>query len=241
MTKNFWSRILSPYTLLVHTSAIDCWPCFCRLDFLRYHVLDDGGMEPPPVFKYDSLEPKRSIRLLRISDSKKWDDPIALSLTTHPLSEGAFPKYTALSYTWGDSGRNVEVFIDGARIMITESLSEALRHLRRTQQHRDDIGRLWWVDMLCIDQMYSGAEPPGGYDKGYLPECQSRGGMARNRPFAQARHFRQLSVAGAGAGLWLSKHGRSFWSARDETNFARCERASKQGLLGSHPGALCGS
>lgn len=36
--------------------------------------------------------------------------------------------------------------------MITESLSEALRQLRRTQQHQDDISGLWWVDMLCIDQ-----------------------------------------------------------------------------------------
>lgn len=80
----------------------------------------------PPVFKHDPLEPKRSIRLLRISNSDKWDDPIALSLMTYPLNDGAFPKYTALSYTWGAPGRNVEVSIDGARAMITESLLEGL-------------------------------------------------------------------------------------------------------------------
>lgn len=106
----------------------------------------------PPVFRYDPLEPKRSIRLLRILDSDRWDDPIALSLTTYPLSECAFPKYTALSYTWGTSGRNVEVSIDGSRAMITESLFEGLQHLRKTQQQRDDIGGFWWIDMLCINQ-----------------------------------------------------------------------------------------
>lgn len=106
----------------------------------------------PPVFKYDPLEPKRSIRLLRISKPDEWDDPMALSLTTYPLTDGAFPKYTALSYTWGTSGRNVEVSIDGARATITESLLEGLQHLRKTQQQRDDIGGFWWIDMLCINQ-----------------------------------------------------------------------------------------
>lgn len=106
----------------------------------------------PPVFRYDPLEPKRSIRLLRISDSDRWNDPIALSLITYPLSEGAYPKYTALSYTWGGSDRNVEVSIGGAQAMITESLFEGLQHLRKTQQERDDIGGLWWIDMLCINQ-----------------------------------------------------------------------------------------
>lgn len=105
-----------------------------------------------PVFKYEPLEPKRSIRLLRISNSDRWDDPIALSLTTYPLIEGSIPEYTALSYTWGSSDRNVEVFIDEATTMITESLSQALQHLRKTQQQRDDIDGFWWVDMLCINQ-----------------------------------------------------------------------------------------
>lgn len=79
--------------------------------------------------------------------------------------------------------------------------------------------------------VYSREEPPGGDEEGYLPECHSCGGVAWDRPFAQARHFRQFSVAGAGAGLWLSRHRRSFWPAIDKTSFA--ERVSKEALLGS--------
>lgn len=77
---------------------------------------------------------------------------MVLSMTSYPLSEGAIPKYTALSYTWGASGRNVEVSANGGRTTITESLSEALRHMRKTQQRRDDIDGFWWIDMLCINQ-----------------------------------------------------------------------------------------
>ncbi|KAF4445231.1 heterokaryon incompatibility [Fusarium acutatum] len=55
--------------------------------------------------------------------------------------------YEALSYSWGSQSTPREITIDGKILSITESLYEALWHLRRP-----DEDRMLWVDALCIDQ-----------------------------------------------------------------------------------------
>ncbi|EXK46476.1 hypothetical protein FOXG_10972 [Fusarium oxysporum f. sp. lycopersici 4287] len=55
--------------------------------------------------------------------------------------------YEALSYSWGSQSTPHEIIVDGKTLSITESLYEALWHLRRP-----DEDRMLWVDALCIDQ-----------------------------------------------------------------------------------------
>ncbi|RKL09596.1 hypothetical protein BFJ68_g9020 [Fusarium oxysporum] len=55
--------------------------------------------------------------------------------------------YEALSYSWGSQSTPHEIIVDEKTLSITESLYEALWHLRRP-----DEDRMLWVDALCIDQ-----------------------------------------------------------------------------------------
>lgn len=55
--------------------------------------------------------------------------------------------YESLSYTWGSQSTLHEIIVDKKILSITESLHEALWHLRKP-----DEDRMLWVDALCIDQ-----------------------------------------------------------------------------------------
>lgn len=57
------------------------------------------------------------------------------------------PPYSALSYTWGGSGRSQAIKCDDRGLPITENLSKALRSFR----HATEI-RTFWVDAVCINQ-----------------------------------------------------------------------------------------
>jgi hypothetical protein len=57
-----------------------------------------------------------------------------------------FPEYEALSYTWGSSGSDVNIEVDGQVIPIRANLAYALAALR------GPTPRTLWVDALCIDQ-----------------------------------------------------------------------------------------
>ncbi|KAG5791298.1 hypothetical protein H9Q69_009663 [Fusarium xylarioides] len=55
--------------------------------------------------------------------------------------------YEAVSYTWERQSTPHEIIVDKKKLSITESLYEALCHLRRP-----DEDRVLWIDALCIDQ-----------------------------------------------------------------------------------------
>ncbi|SCO80526.1 related to heterokaryon incompatibility protein [Fusarium oxysporum] len=55
--------------------------------------------------------------------------------------------YESLSYSWGSQSTPHEIIVDEKILSITESLHEALWHLRKP-----DEDRMLWVDALCIDQ-----------------------------------------------------------------------------------------
>jgi hypothetical protein len=63
------------------------------------------------------------------------------------LDDNDIIPYEALSYSWGSQRTPHEILVDGKTLLITESLYEALWHLRRP-----DEDRILWVDALCIDQ-----------------------------------------------------------------------------------------
>ena len=57
------------------------------------------------------------------------------------------PRYTALSYVWGDSSDRVPCVLDNHRLLITRNLALALQALQL-----DDEPFVLWIDALCINQ-----------------------------------------------------------------------------------------
>ena len=57
------------------------------------------------------------------------------------------PRYTAISYAWGDADEKRKINLQGATIPVAASLHGALDAIR---QKKDSV--LVWVDALCIDQ-----------------------------------------------------------------------------------------
>lgn len=93
---------------------------------------------------YERLRPGE-IRLLRLLPAEFDLESIAASLAT--FMHGASPKYTAISYAWGDRKRISTIHIDGKATPVTTSLWHALMALRRNDEP------VWiWVDALSINQ-----------------------------------------------------------------------------------------
>jgi hypothetical protein len=65
----------------------------------------------------------------------------------YPVSLRANPSYIALSYCWGESDTRGEIEINGQRTCVRESLTIALKYLRRS---RNDV--VVWADAISINQ-----------------------------------------------------------------------------------------
>ncbi len=102
-------------------------------------------------YKYDVL-PNDSIRVLSLlpgdrsaplqCEIHRADVPGVISL------EGASgPAFEALSYAWGNDKLCQRLFCNKSAIKITQSLFDALIHLRHPK-----AARMLWVDAVCIDQ-----------------------------------------------------------------------------------------
>lgn len=102
-------------------------------------------------YKYDVL-PKDSIRILSLLPG---DNSAPLQCELHRADvprvispEGASgPAFEALSYVWGDGTLCQRLFCNTSAIKITQSLFDALIHLRHPKATRK-----LWVDAVCIDQ-----------------------------------------------------------------------------------------
>ncbi|CZR69172.1 related to heterokaryon incompatibility protein het-6 [Phialocephala subalpina] len=113
---------------------------------------DDSGsssssQEPreiPYEYRYRRVPDENVIRILTINPGR-WNDNLVGSLEFADLDDD--PEYEALSYTWGDPFRCRKMLVDGKVFPLTQSLSDALRTVRR----RKHLRRLW-VDQICINQ-----------------------------------------------------------------------------------------
>jgi heterokaryon incompatibility protein (HET) len=100
---------------------------------------------PAPIYEYKPLISDGStFRIVTILPGKD-DERIECSFLVVPIS--SIPKYSALSYTWGDTVITDYVWIHDRVIGIRDNLKDALKHLR-------DPERLchFWIDALCINQ-----------------------------------------------------------------------------------------
>lgn len=121
-------------------------------EYPRDRVIDqtDLNMACMP-YKYDVL-PNDSIRVLSLLPGDR-SAPLQCELHRADVpgvisSEGASgPAFEALSYTWGDGNLCRRLFCNTSVIKITQSLFDALIHLRHPKATRK-----LWVDAVCIDQ-----------------------------------------------------------------------------------------
>ncbi|KAI1211521.1 heterokaryon incompatibility protein-domain-containing protein [Annulohypoxylon truncatum] len=97
-------------------------------------------------------DPTLEIRLLEVEDDTaadiRWKMKIAL------LEDN--PRFTALSYVWGDPAKTERITVNGQKVEVTANLASALRHVR--QHWEQEVGRhsqgkfRLWADALCINQ-----------------------------------------------------------------------------------------
>ena len=95
-------------------------------------------------FPYTPLD-SGQIRLL-VLEAGAGDDAIRGELYIALLDDN--PKYTALSYRWGDPEKTRCINIFNDQLSVTENLYVALRCLRRK-----DADFVLWVDAICINQV----------------------------------------------------------------------------------------
>jgi len=141
------------------------------------------GAKKGQLYQYTRLSTSTSIRLLILDFASASGDNITSSLKTFELQHA--PPYEALSYTWGcpyadpnyevenpsestafnsryTTKRDIPIACDGANILITLNLKDALLQLRQRAigvsgpQGQADMneGRksYIWIDSICIDQ-----------------------------------------------------------------------------------------
>lgn len=95
---------------------------------------------------YTPLDPKlKEIRVIQLAPGS-YDDDLRIRLRVKSL-EGARPIFNALSYAWGREICPKQVLVNGVNVSIGRNLDSALRTLRPNL-----IGKLLWVDALCINQ-----------------------------------------------------------------------------------------
>lgn len=97
------------------------------------------------TFKYAPLNRQSNqIRLIELHPGSFGE---SIQCTVHVQSLDCHPEYEALSYAWGESGRETQIKLDGHPFLVSTSLLSALQNIR----HQDN-SRILWVDALSIDQ-----------------------------------------------------------------------------------------
>tara|TARA_R110002003_G_scaffold234_2_gene16894 strand:+ start:5213 stop:7060 length:1848 start_codon:yes stop_codon:yes gene_type:complete len=96
------------------------------------------------AYVYKQLAYGDSFRLLELQPGEA-RNALEARLLDVRLSDD--PTFAALSYCWGDPLFNTRLTCDGQMLLITESLTAALIHLRNASQTL-----VIWVDQVCIDQ-----------------------------------------------------------------------------------------
>ncbi|VUC25581.1 unnamed protein product [Clonostachys rosea] len=94
---------------------------------------------------------RQEIRLIEILSA---EDPIVCKISVVSLLEK--PRYSALSYVWGDAAIKETIIVNGITIPITVNLKAALRdfgkHWKTFNPHNDLSSMRIWADALCINQ-----------------------------------------------------------------------------------------
>nr|OQO32599.1 hypothetical protein B0A51_00163 [Rachicladosporium sp. CCFEE 5018] len=105
----------------------------------------DGSVGLSP-YRYDELPNAAThIRLIEVLEAAV-DGLIRCRLTTWPIASA--PKYTAISYTWGDPTTVSSIHVNDESAMIVRSNCAYVL----CQAHWHDPSSSYWIDAICIDQ-----------------------------------------------------------------------------------------
>ncbi|CZR64159.1 uncharacterized protein PAC_14056 [Phialocephala subalpina] len=115
---------------------------------------------------------KNEIRILMLHSSIKDDNEPVRATLQHVAMEddvnpGAIARmapalrlFKALSYTWGDASKKVNITLDGHQCPVTENLFAALKNVRNSNKAAiaanahtgKGVVSCWWIDAICINQ-----------------------------------------------------------------------------------------
>lgn len=94
---------------------------------------------------------RQEIRLIEVLSI---EEPIVCQLSVVSLLEK--PRYSALSYVWGDAANKETIVVKGIIVQVTVNLKAALRnfgrHWKVFNPNRDPSSMRIWADALCINQ-----------------------------------------------------------------------------------------
>jgi hypothetical protein len=97
-----------------------------------------------PFYVYNRLENSRYIRLLEIPPRGLFRE-LRCKMIHKPLDDA--PAYEAISYTWGDSTKSHQVFLNDYRLLTSANVYRILRDRSSFWRTR------WvWIDFVCINQ-----------------------------------------------------------------------------------------
>ncbi|CAH0027526.1 unnamed protein product [Clonostachys rhizophaga] len=104
------------------------------------------------TFIYQPLNAfRQEIRLIEVLSI---EEPIVCQLSVVSLLEK--PRYSALSYVWGDAANKETIMVNGMMVPVTVNLKAALRHFGRHWKSfnpgRNLSSMRIWADALCINQ-----------------------------------------------------------------------------------------
>lgn len=101
------------------------------------------------TYKHKPLSAGKTIRVLDVHPSKKFDAPIQCSLRDISLEGDREPSnsYEALSYVWGSPSGDQPISCKGETLLVTPNCLSALRHFRYKSR-----SRTLWIDSISIDQ-----------------------------------------------------------------------------------------
>ena len=110
---------------------------------------------PSSTALYTELDPSRQeIRLLWIRNSGWHSAGVECELRVVSLQDA--PRFTALSYVWGDKTATEDISVNGETLYVTRNLHRALRvALHHWWEHFPNRGKqefCLWADAICIDQ-----------------------------------------------------------------------------------------
>jgi hypothetical protein len=141
-----------------HAERVDYMNAAARRPFYEYRPLDRSASEIRLVAFLPYRDLSLSVKLDDYlpedeSEEKRMTVDRTLAQYNRPLlhchiehvSLNEKPRYSALSYVWGDTSHRMALIVDGCVLLITENLYSALTNI-------EFLNQKIWIDAICINQ-----------------------------------------------------------------------------------------